>query len=224
MNNPERTLSRPRIAVLASGDGSNMQALAAACADGRIAADMALVLANRPDAGVRRRADALAIPQACVDHRQFASRGDFDKELHRRLQQAGIDLVVLAGFMRILSEGFVRQYCGSLLNIHPSLLPKYPGLNTHQRALDSGDRETGATVHFVVPELDAGPSIIQAAVPVLPRDDAQRLAQRVRIAEHRIYPRAVHWWVEGRLALRDGKAWLDGEAIVDALQNDCRID
>jgi phosphoribosylglycinamide formyltransferase-1 len=224
VNNPERTLSRPRIAVLASGDGSNMQALAAACADGRIAADMALVLANRPDAGVRRRADALAIPQACVDHRQFASRSDFDKELHRRLQQAGIDLVVLAGFMRVLSEGFVRQYCGSLLNIHPSLLPKYPGLNTHQRALDSGDRETGATVHFVVPELDAGPSIIQAAVPVLPRDDAQRLAQRVRIAEHRIYPRAVNWWVEGRLALRDGKAWLDGDAIVDALQNDCRID
>jgi phosphoribosylglycinamide formyltransferase-1 len=210
--------------VLASGDGSNMQALAAACADGRVAADLALVLANRPDAGVRQRADALAIPQACVDHRQFASRGDFDNELHRRLQQAGIDLVVLAGFMRVLSEGFVRQYCGSLLNIHPSLLPKYPGLHTHQRALDAGDRETGATVHFVVPELDAGPSIIQAAVPVLPRDDVQRLAQRVRIAEHRIYPRAVNWWVEGRLALRDGKAWLDGEAIVDALQNDCRID
>jgi len=201
-----------------------MQALAAACAEGRIDGHLALVLTNRPEAGVRQRADALAIPQLCVDHRQFSSRSDFDDQLHRCLQEAGIDLVVLAGFMRILSEGFVRQYCGSLLNIHPSLLPKYQGLHTHQRALDAGDREAGATVHFVVPELDAGPAIIQAAVPVLPRDDAQRVAQRVLVAEHRIYPRAVGWWVQGRLALRDGRAWLDGEAIVDALQNDSRID
>ena len=201
-----------------------MQALAAACAEGRIDGDLALVLTNRPDAGVRRRADALAIPQLCVDHRHFSSRSDFDTQVHRCLQQAGIDLVVLAGFMRILGEGFVRQYCGSLLNIHPSLLPKYQGLRTHQRALDAGDREAGATVHYVVPELDAGPAIIQAAVPVLPRDDAQRLAHRVLVAEHRIYPQAVGWWVQGRLALRDGRAWLDGEAIVDALQNDSRIE
>ena len=197
-----------------------MQALAAACADGRIDAELALVLSNRPDAGVRRRAERLGIPEACIDHRDFASRSDFDARLHLRLQQAGISLVVLAGFMRILSDGFVREYCGSLLNIHPSLLPKYPGLHTHQRALDAGDRQAGATVHFVVPELDAGPAIIQAVVPISPDDDAQRLAQRVLTAEHRIYPRAVSWWVQGRLALRDGKAWLDGEAIVDALEND----
>jgi len=196
-----------------------MQALAAACDDGRVAGDLALVLTNRPDAGVRRRADALHIPQACIDHRAFATRDDFDARLHHHLQQDSIDLVVLAGFMRILSDAFVRQYCGSLLNIHPSLLPKYPGLHTHQRALDAGDREAGATVHFVVPELDAGPAIIQAAVPIHPGDDAQRLAQRVLQTEHRIYPRAVSWWVQGRLALRDGKAWLDGEAIVDALEN-----
>jgi phosphoribosylglycinamide formyltransferase-1 len=197
-----------------------MQALAAACADGRIDAELALVLTNRPEAGVRRRADRLGICQVCIDHRDFASRSDFDARLHQRLQQAGIDLVVLAGFMRILSDGFVREYCGSLLNIHPSLLPKYPGLHTHQRALDAGDRQAGATVHFVVPELDAGPAIIQAAVPVDPGDDARRLAQRVLMVEHRIYPRAVSWWVQGRLALRDGKAWLDGEVIVDALEND----
>lgn len=212
--------SPARIAVLASGEGSNMWALATACADGRIGAELALVLTNRPEAGVRRRADTLDIPQECVAHHDFATRGDFDAELHRRLQAAEVDLVVLAGFMRILSDGFVRQYCGSLLNIHPSLLPKYPGLNTHQRALDAGDRQAGATVHFVVPELDAGPAIIQAAVPVLAGDDARRLAQRVLVAEHRIYPRAVGWWVEGRLALRNGTAWLDGEAIVDALQYD----
>jgi phosphoribosylglycinamide formyltransferase-1 len=209
-------MSRRRLAILASGDGSNMQAIAEACRSGAVDGDVALVISNVPSAGVLGRAAALGIPHCCIDHRGFASRDDFDAAMAARLRNQRVDLVILAGFMRILTAAFVRQYCGCLLNIHPSLLPKYPGLNTHQRAIDAGDTEAGCTVHFVIPELDAGAAIIQARVAIRAGDTAASLAQRVRAAEHRIYPRAVAWWVEGRLALHDGRAWLDGEVIDNA--------
>ncbi len=207
--------SGPRIAVLASGNGSNMQAIAEACTTGNIPAEIALVLANVEEAGVLKRAATLGIPHTCLPHGAFSSRGAFDQALGEKIRQADCDLVVLAGFMRILTADFVRQYCGSLLNIHPSLLPKYPGLNTHQRAIDAGDSHAGASVHFVIPELDAGPVIIQAAVAIDESDDATRLAQKVAQREHEIYPRAVRWWVEGRLELREGIAWKDGRPIDD---------
>ena len=216
--------ARARIAVLASGEGSNLQAIAEACARGDIAADIVLVIVNVPGAGALARAEALGIPRVCMDHRAYADRSAFDAALLERLRAAQVDLVVLAGFMRILTDGFVREYCGSLLNIHPSLLPKYPGLDTHRRALAAGDAEAGATVHFVVPALDAGPAIIQAAVPVRATDDVGSLAARVQAEEHRIYPLAVRWWVEGRLTLRDGRAWLDGDEIVDARHTDRSVD
>ncbi len=207
---------RRRIAIVASGDGSNMQAIADACAAGDIDAEIGLVLSNVPGAGVLERARDQGIAERCIDHRDFDQRQDFDAAVSEALRDAGTDLVVLAGFMRILGDGFVRQYYGSLLNIHPSLLPKYRGLHTHRRALEAGDSHAGATVHFVVPELDAGPAILQARVAVLPDDTPESLAQRVLHAEHRIYPRAIAWWATDRLALENGRAYLDGEVIEDA--------
>jgi phosphoribosylglycinamide formyltransferase-1 len=207
---------RRRIAVLASGAGSNMQALGEACRDGRVNADLALVIANTPGAEVLQRAGRLAVPQRCIDHRDYGCRAEFDDELRRCLLEARIDLVVLAGFMRILSDDFVREFYGSLLNIHPSLLPKYPGLNTHRRALDAGDRYGGSTVHFVIPELDAGPPVLQARVKIHSGDTPESLAQRVRAVEHSMYPLAVGWWVDGRLKLTNAKAELDGKQIDDA--------
>jgi len=199
-----------------------MAAIARACTGGRIRADIGLVLCNRPEARVLALAAAQGLNHCCVDHRSFADRAAFEHEVMRRLRNARIDLVVLAGFMRILSEPFVREYCGFLLNIHPSLLPKYRGLDTHRRALEAGEREAGATVHFVVPELDAGPAILQGAVPVRADDTPDSLAMRVLETEHRIYPQAISWWAEGRLALRDGRAYLDGEEIVDASHGEAR--
>lgn len=207
--------ARARIAVLASGNGSNMQAIAEACARGDIDAEIVLVIANEPEAGVLARARRLGIPHTCIDHRDFADRAAFDAALRQRLRAARARLVVLAGFMRILTDEFVGEFCGSLLNIHPSLLPNYPGLDTHRRALAAGDTRTGATVHFVIPALDAGPAIIQEAVSIRADDDAASLAARVQAVEHRIYPTAIRWWVEGRLELRDSQAWLDGEAIFE---------
>jgi phosphoribosylglycinamide formyltransferase-1 len=204
-----------RIAVLASGDGSNMEAIARACARGDIAATIALVIANVTGAGVMDRARRLGIDACCIPHRDYPDRAAFEEALLVRLREADAELVVLAGFMRVLTDGFVRQYYGSLLNIHPSLLPKYPGLDTHRRALEAGDDEAGATVHFVTPALDAGPAVLQAAVPVRPDDDEASLAQRVRRVEHRIFPTAVGWWASGRLELVDGAAHLDGRAVTD---------
>ncbi|MFT4769329.1 MAG: phosphoribosylglycinamide formyltransferase-1 [Glaciecola sp.] len=198
-----------RIAILASGSGSNMEAIAAACEQPETPAEVGLVICNVPNAGVLKRAEKRKIPNLCIDHRQFESRGEFEQKMLEALHAAAIELVVLAGFMRILTDHFIEEYYGSLLNIHPSLLPKYPGLNTHQRALDAGDRESGATVHFVTPELDAGPSILQATVAIRPEDDATSLAARVQEQEHRIYPLAVRWCVEKKVELRDGQVWKD---------------
>lgn len=191
------------IVILISGRGSNMESIVAAnIANARIAA----VISNRPDAAGLRFAAGRGIHTAVVDHTLFGDRRDFDQALLREIDRHAPDLVVLAGFMRILSDEFVSHYAGRLINIHPSLLPAFTGLHTHQRALDSGVRVHGATVHFVTPTLDCGPIIVQAVVPVLPDDDETTLAARVLAEEHRIYPQAVRWFVEGRLsAAADGR-------------------
>jgi phosphoribosylglycinamide formyltransferase-1 len=199
-----------RIVILISGRGSNMQAIVQACATEGWPAEVAAVISNRPDAAGLDWAAARGIPTVALDHHRFTDRATFDAELAAAIdavgEGAGADLVVLAGYMRILGEPFVRRYAGRLVNIHPSLLPAFAGLKTHQRALDAGCKFAGATVHFVTPELDHGPIICQAVVPVLADDSAERLADRVLLAEHQIYPRAVRWWVEGRLRL-------DGEQV-----------
>lgn len=202
-----------RLVILISGSGSNLQAFIDRVADGSLAASIACVVSNRPDAFGLQRARAAGIATEVVDHKQFASREDFDAELYRRVAAHRPDLVVLAGFMRILTPVFLRPLIGRLVNIHPSLLPKYPGLNTHRRAIEAGDAEAGATVHFVTQELDGGPPIVQAAVPIEAGDTPETLAQRILQAEHRIYPLAARWFAEGRLQLRDNRAFLDGAPL-----------
>lgn len=206
---------RCRIVVLISGSGSNLQAFIDSIARGELAAQIVGVVSNKADAFGLQRARTAGIPTLTIDHREFASRAEFDAELRDRVDSFRPDLVILAGFMRILTPVFLRAFAGRLLNIHPSLLPKYPGLQTHQRALDAGDAEAGATVHFVTEELDGGAAIVQARVPVLPGDDAQRLAARVLQVEHRIYPLAAQWFASGRLRLDNHRALLDGAALPD---------
>ena len=193
-----------KLVVLISGRGSNMEALLAAKAAEWLAADFAAVISNRADAKGLETARASGIAVHVVAHRDYPSREAFDMALIEVIDSCQPDLVVLAGFMRILTPAFVRHYDGRLLNIHPSLLPAFPGLDTHQRALAAGCKIHGATVHFVTPELDHGPIVIQAAVPVLATDDAASLAARVLAQEHVIYPRAVRWFVEGRLTVQNG--------------------
>src|SRR5512139_1007338 len=167
-------------------------------------ARVAAVISNRPDADGLDYARSRGIPIQVVDHKGFDSRAAFDAALAEVIDRYTPDLVVLAGFMRVLTEAFVQRYAGRLLNIHPSLLPSFPGLHTHERALAAGVKIHGATVHFVTPDLDHGPIVVQAAVPVRPGDDADALAARVLRQEHVIYPRAVRWVVEGRLSIADG--------------------
>jgi len=171
------------------------------------------VVSNRADAYGLQRAAAAGIDTAVLDHTAFDGREAFDAALMARIDGFAPDLVVLAGFMRILSGGFVRHYQGRLLNIHPSLLPKYKGLHTHRRALEAGDAEHGCSVHFVTEELDGGPLVVQAVVPVTSDDTAESLAQRVHHQEHLIYPLAVHWFAEGRLRLDEHGALLDGQPL-----------
>lgn len=199
------------IVILISGRGSNMQSLLDAAADGTLPVRVAAVLSNRPDARGLEIAAARGIPTRVIDHKQYDGREAFDAAMAEAIDAFAPDLVVLAGFMRILSDAFVGHYAGRLINIHPSLLPAFTGLHTHQRALDEGVRIHGCTVHFVTPALDHGPIIVQAAVPVLDGDDATRLAARVLAQEHRIYPQAVRWFAEGRLRLVDGRVELDAE-------------
>jgi len=202
-----------RIAILISGRGSNLQAFIEACDTGSLAAEVALVVSNNPAAKGLERASEAGIATAVVNHRDYATRESFDAALVQCIDQAGVDLVILAGFMRILTPVFISAFSGRLLNIHPSLLPKYPGLNTHQRALDAGDSEAGVTVHFVTEELDGGPPILQARVPVASDDTAEDLAQRVILREHEIYPMAANWFIQGRLTLTEEGAYLDGKSI-----------
>lgn len=178
-----------------------MEAIIRACADEGWAAQVAAVIANRPDAAGLAFAASHGIATAVVDHRQFPDRDSFDTALAQEIDSFGPDLVVLAGFMRVLTAGFVDHYAGRMLNVHPSLLPSFPGLKTHQQALDAGVRLHGASVHFVTSQLDHGPIVAQAAVPVEAGDTPAMLAERVLATEHIIYPRAVRWFVEGRLAL-----------------------
>jgi len=189
-----------KIVILISGRGSNMRALVEAHLPARICA----VISNRPDAKGLDYARAHGIAAEIVDHKAFASREAFDVALAGAVDRHAPDLVVLAGFMRVLGERFVRRYEGRVMNIHPSLLPAFPGLDTHARALAAGVKIHGATVHFVMPTLDDGPIIIQAAVPVLPGDDAHALADRVLEQEHRIFPQAVQWFLEQRLRMHEG--------------------
>lgn len=190
-----------------------MEALVRAAQAGTVPITVAGVVSNRPRAGVLGRAGALGIRTRCIDHRDFAQREAFDAALREAVEERTPDLVVLAGFMRVLTPVFIEPFRGRLLNIHPSLLPRYPGLDTHQRAIDAGDRLAGATVHFVTEELDGGPAVAQVRVPVLEGDDAQSLAARVLAEEHRLYPEAVRWFAEGRLRLQGQQALLDGEPL-----------
>jgi phosphoribosylglycinamide formyltransferase-1 len=194
------------LVILISGRGSNMEAIVRACAQEAWGARIAAVIANRPDAAGLAFAASNGIATAVVDHRQFPDRASFDTALAQVIDGYAPDLVVLAGFMRVLTESFVGHYAGRMLNIHPSLLPMFPGLKTHQQALDAGCRVHGATVYFVTPMLDHGPIVAQSVVPVRAGDDAAALAARVLKTEHLMYPRAVRWFVEGRLAL-------DGERV-----------
>lgn len=201
------------IVILISGRGSNMEALIAARDAGRLPVNIAAVISNRPEAKGLETAAKAGIVTHFVDHKGFAGREAFDAALAECIDQFSPDLVVLAGFMRILTERFVRHYEGRLMNIHPSLLPSFPGLHTHQRALAEGVRIHGCTVHFVTPTLDHGPVIIQAAIPVLDGDDEDALAARTLVQEHRIYPQAVRWFVEGRLHLENGCVRLAADLI-----------
>ena len=203
----------PRIVVLISGGGSNLQALIDAIARGDINAEIAAVISNIPEAYGLTRAENADIETIVLDHRNYAARELFDAAMIKKIEALDADLVVLAGFMRILTPDFVRRYQGRLLNIHPSLLPKYPGLHTHQRALDAGESNHGVTVHFVTAELDGGPNIIQASVPVLPNDTTETLATRVQQQEHIIYPIAVKWFVDGRLTMTSEGAKLDNTLL-----------
>lgn len=229
--NSGRAQDNIRIVVLISGGGSNLQAIIDNCQSGviksqsavleshnktnvkEISASIELVISNRPGVHGLERAKQAGIDSLCIDHKQYQCREDFDAALITAINSTKADLVVLSGFMRILTPEFVNNFHGRLLNIHPSLLPKYPGLNTHQRAIEAGDREAGVTVHFVTAELDGGPAIIQARVPVLENDDAETLAARVLEQEHKIYPTAISWFAKGRLSLTNGKAIFDNEIL-----------
>ncbi|MCO7504561.1 MULTISPECIES: phosphoribosylglycinamide formyltransferase [Pseudomonas] len=201
------------VVVLLSGTGSNLQALIDSTRTGDSPVRIRAVISNRADAyGLQRARDA-GIDTAVLDHKAFDGREAFDAALVELIDGFAPQLVVLAGFMRILSAGFVRHYHGRLLNIHPSLLPKYKGLHTHQRALEAGDAEHGCSVHFVTEELDGGPLVVQAVIPVVSDDTPAQLAQRVHSQEHLIYPLAVRWFAEGRLRLGEHGALLDGQPL-----------
>ena len=194
-------MGQPRITVLISGRGSNLAALLAAMAAGTLGGTIALVIANRADAAGLAIAAAHGIATRVVEHRAFATRDDFDAALAAAIDASAPDLVVLAGFMRVLGSAFVRRFAGRMINIHPSLLPAYPGLHTHRRALADGVRLHGCTVHFVTPDVDVGPIVGQAAVPVHDGDDEAALAARVLAAEHVLLPAVVRWYCTGRLVI-----------------------
>jgi phosphoribosylglycinamide formyltransferase-1 len=202
-----------RVVALISGRGSNLQALIDGAANGELDAEIVAVISNRPDAGGLARAAEAGIATASIDHKAFDSREAFDAALAAEIDRHQPELVVLAGFMRILTGDFIRHYEGRLLNIHPSLLPKYQGLHTHQRAIDAGDSEAGCSVHFATEELDGGPVILQAAVPIEAGDDADALAARVLTREHLAYPAVVQWFAEGRLRMHGQSVILDGQTL-----------
>lgn len=208
-----RGVPGPRTVVLVSGGGTNLQAIIDRQAGGELSIDLAGVVSDRPGVRALARAEAAGIPALTVDHAAFADRAAFDAALLATLERLAPEIIVLAGFMRILPAPTVGRWQGRMLNVHPSLLPLYPGLHTYRRALAAGDAWHGSTVHFVTPELDAGPAIIRYRVRILPGETEQSLAQRVQRGEYLVYPRAIGWLATGRLALRDGRAWLDGQPL-----------
>jgi phosphoribosylglycinamide formyltransferase 1 len=212
---PSTLAAMKRIVILISGRGSNMQAIVQRCAEQSWPATVVAVIANRADAAGLGFAAAHGIATAVVDHKAFAAREDFDDALALCVDGFRPDLLVLGGFMRILGAGFAQRYSGRFLNIHPSLLPAFPGLHTHRRALQAGCQAVGATVHFVTAELDHGPIVMQSVVPVMPGDDENSLAARVLATEHIIYPQAVRWFVQDKLRLEDGRVrQIDGASQV----------
>lgn len=206
------------VAVLISGRGSNMAAIARAGLDGRIDARVVAVISDRGDAAGLGLARGLGISASVLSPRDFADRPGYGAALVEAVASTGARLVALAGFMRILDACFIRAFEARVLNIHPSLLPRYPGLHTHRRVLQEGDAEHGCTVHFVTEELDAGPRVVQARIGVHPGDDEHSLSARVQHWEHRIYPEAVGWFAAGRLECREGHAWLDGRRLDEPVQ------
>jgi phosphoribosylglycinamide formyltransferase 1 len=207
-------LNRPRLVALISGRGRNLRALIVAQRDGRIPAEFAAVISNKAEAEGLHHAREAGIPEVLLPHAGYPDRAAFDAALAQALRELRPDIVALAGFMRILTDGFVREFEGRMLNIHPSLLPKYPGLDTHRRALEAGDAEHGATVHFVTPTLDSGPAVIQGGVAVQPGEDAEALAGRVmEQVELKIYPQAVAWMARGELRLEAGAAVWRGRRL-----------
>jgi phosphoribosylglycinamide formyltransferase-1 len=209
---------RKRLAILISGYGSNMVAIAEACRDGRIPADVSVVIADKPEAAGIARAQAMGLATHVVDRRAFRLDGKADREafeaaLAAAIDAQGADYVILAGFMRVLSASFADRYAGRMLNIHPSLLPRHKGLDTHARALAEGDAEHGASIHFVTAELDGGPLVAQAMVPVARGDDVVSLSGRVHAVEHKLYPMVVQWLAGGRLEWNGGNPLLDGQPL-----------
>jgi len=204
---------RSRIVVLISGSGTNLQAIIDACKLDGYPGEVVGVISNIPTAYGITRAKEENIKTSVLSHKEFPSREAYDQSLIKVLDEYHADVIVLAGFMRILTPEFVQHFQGKLLNIHPSLLPKYQGLNTHQRAIDAGDKEHGVSVHYVTEELDGGPVILQAKVPVFDGDTAEDLASRVHEQEHRIYPLVVKWCCLKRVIMQDDKALIDGEII-----------
>lgn len=203
-----------RLVVLISGRGSNLQAILDGARSGELPATIGAVISNRPGAYGLERARQAGVDALTLDHKPFPDRTSFEAALQDLIDSYHPDLVILAGFMRMLTADFVAHYRGRLFNIHPSLLPKFRGLHTHERALAAGEKEHGASVHFVIAELDSGPVIIQAQVPVLPGDDPDTLAARVLEQEHRIYPLAIRWFAEGRVQMGDDKTVLfDGQPL-----------
>ena len=214
--------NRCKTAILISGSGSNLQSFIDRATSGDIDLDLAVVFSNNPDAYGLVRAKNAGIATACIEHGQFADREDFDRAIANRLDEWHPQILVLAGFMRILSPWIVDHYAGRILNIHPALLPAYPGLDTHQRVLDAGETWHGSTVHFVTEELDGGPRVLQGKLRVDPNETADELCARVQSVEHKIYPEAANWFGQGRLEFRNGQAWLDGRRLVEPVVSDFR--
>ena len=211
--------NRCKTAILISGSGTNLQAFIDAVEDGNLDLDLAVVFSNNPGAFGLERAEQAGIPTACIQHSDFPDRESFDRAVVLELDRFEPDLLILAGFMRILSPAFVAHYAGKILNIHPALLPLYPGLNTHQRVLDAGDEWHGSTVHFVTEKLDAGPRILQGRLATVPGETADELKRRVQAVEHQIYPRAAAWVGSGKVKFKNGDCWINGKSMPDPMIN-----
>lgn len=207
-----------RFAVLASGNGSNLQAMIDAVQQGRIQAELVGVISNIPDAYALQRAKDAGIRALVIDHRQYTDRDSFEAEMIAVLLNWQVDVIVLAGFMRVLTANFVNRFSGQLINIHPSILPAYKGLNTHQRVLNTGDRFHGCTVHFVTAELDSGAAIAQSVLQVCPQDTVDSLKTKIHVLEHELYPRIMSWIAAGRVALLGNQAYLDGQPLVEPVR------